>query len=358
MIDILDTAPCGFLSFADDGTILQANATLLQWLGVEWKELKGRSIETLFSTGGRVFYQTHFFPLLKMRGQADEIYMSLRLPSDPPGELPVLANAHRREHEGEQVNDCVFLPMQRRNRYEDEILAARKVAQEADRAKDEFLAIISHELRSPLGAILGWTELLKSGQLDEAQTRHGLDIIERNGKAQSQLIEDILDIARLTSGKVRLEWQEIDFEAVVREVIDSVAPLADAKELRLEFRSEFLSPTKMRGDVARLRQVVSNLLSNAIKFTPQQGAVNAVLSESGAEIELLIRDTGQGIAPEFLPYIFEPFRQADANSNRRSSGLGIGLSLVRSLVEMHGGRIVAESTGQGQGSLFRVYLPH
>jgi PAS domain S-box-containing protein len=229
-------------------------------------------------------------------------------------------------------------------------------AQEANRLKDEFLATLSHELRTPLNAIVGWAHLLRSGELDPTASQRAIETIERNAKAQTQLISDILDVSRIISGKLRLEVRPVDVPPVIEAALDSVRPAADAKGISVD---AFVEPTigPVSGDPDRLQQVVWNLLSNAIKFTPRGGRVQVRLHRRGGQIEVLVSDTGAGISTEFLPHVFERFRQADASSTRRHGGLGIGLSIVKHLVELHGGTVQATSEGPGRGATFGVRLP-
>jgi len=233
---------------------------------------------------------------------------------------------------------------------------AREEAESANRMKDEFLATLSHELRTPLNAVLGWAVTLRTARLDPATTARALEAIERNARAQSQLIEDLLDISRIVSGKLRLEVRVIDPITVVEGAIDAMRPAAAGKDLALVTT---LDPRAgpVWGDPDRLQQVVWNLLSNAIKFTPRKGRVEVSLHQVDASVEIAVSDTGQGIAPTLLPHVFERFRQADSSSTRTQGGLGIGLALVRHLVELHGGVVTAESAGVGQGATFRARLP-
>jgi signal transduction histidine kinase len=234
--------------------------------------------------------------------------------------------------------------------------AARAVAEEANRTKDEFLATLSHELRSPLGAILTWVTLLRSGRVDAARTPHALEVIERNTRLQVKLIDDLLDVSRIISGKMRLEVGLVDLAVVLNAALDAVRPAAEAKGIRLI--SAPVAPFgPISGDAGRLQQVVWNLLSNAVKFTPRGGRVEVELDTEDSRAQIRVRDNGRGIDPAFLPYIFERFRQADASSTRAEGGLGLGLAIVRQLVELHGGTVVAESAGPGQGATFIVSLP-
>ncbi len=234
--------------------------------------------------------------------------------------------------------------------------AARSEAERVSVMKDEFLATLSHELRTPLNAIVGWSQLLAFGKTDAADLQKGLEAIQRNARAQAQLIEDLLDMSRIISGKVRLDVQWADLATVVDTAVDSLRPSADAKDIRLR---KILDPHAgpVSGDPARLQQIVWNLLSNAIKFTPKGGKVDVVLQRVNSHLELTFHDSGIGIKPEFLPFVFERFRQADSSSTRSYGGLGLGLSIVKNLVELHGGTVSVESAGDGLGATFIVGLP-
>jgi PAS domain S-box-containing protein len=229
-------------------------------------------------------------------------------------------------------------------------------AQEANRAKDEFLATLSHELRTPLNAILGWIQILRSKRLDDVTTARAFEAIERNAKAQAELIEDMLDVSRIITGRLRLEMQPVRFSSAVEAALDSVRPTAEAKGVRLECdmpaESGFIA-----GDPNRLQQIVWNLLSNAVKFTPAAGMVRVKVEYTNWEARLSVSDTGKGISPQFLPYVFDRFRQAETMVSRTAGGLGLGLSIARHLVELHGGSIEASSEGEGRGATFIVTLP-
>jgi PAS domain S-box-containing protein len=229
-------------------------------------------------------------------------------------------------------------------------------AQEANRMKDEFLATLSHELRTPLNAIVGWTKLLQGGQLDEPTRARAVDTIDRNARAQTQLIEDILDVSRIVAGKLNLDVRAVDLPALVEGALDSVRHAADAKGVRLVAEID-RGVGPFEGDPGRLQQVAWNLLSNAIKFTPRGGQVVARLRPAGDHVELVVQDDGMGIKPEFLPHVFERFRQADSSSTRPHGGLGLGLAIVRHLVELHGGSVGVTSEGEGKGATFTVRLP-
>ncbi|NQE33029.1 Sensor histidine kinase TmoS [Microcoleus sp. IPMA8] len=233
---------------------------------------------------------------------------------------------------------------------------AREAAETANRIKDEFLAVLSHELRSPLNPILGWSKLLQQGKLGAAKTASALASIERNARLQSQLIDDLLDISRILSGKLRLNAMSVDLNMVISAALETVRLAAEAKSLQIQTT---FSPGigMVMGDSGRLQQVVWNLLSNAVKFTPQGGQISVRLTQTGSYAQILVTDTGKGINPEFLPYVFEHFRQEDGAITRKFGGLGLGLAIARQIVELHGGKIWVESSGEGQGATFTVELP-
>jgi signal transduction histidine kinase len=233
---------------------------------------------------------------------------------------------------------------------------ARQAAEDANRTKDEFLATLSHELRTPLGAILTWVTLLRFGRLDEAKSERGLEAIERNARLQTRMIEDLLDVSRIISGKLRIEVGPVDLAAVVDAALDAVRPAAEKKGVRLK-TSIARDLGIIAGDGARLQQIASNLVANAIKFTPKDGLVTVGLEASNGSARIRVTDDGRGIEPAFLPHIFERFRQADSSSTRAEGGLGLGLAIVRHLVELHGGTVEATSAGIGRGATFTVTLP-
>lgn len=232
---------------------------------------------------------------------------------------------------------------------------AREEAEAANRVKDQFLATLSHELRTPLNAILGWAQLLRSRRQDEAGLNRGLEAIERNARAQTQLIEDLLDVSRIASGRLRLELRPVEPAEAIEAALSAVLPSAGAKGIRIERSLAATGP--VQGDPGRLQQILVNLLSNSVKFTPAGGLVDVSLEKSGERAVIRVRDTGQGIAPELLPYVFDFFRQGDASTTRRQGGLGLGLAIVRQLVALHGGTAKAESPGPGLGATFTVTLP-
>jgi signal transduction histidine kinase len=233
--------------------------------------------------------------------------------------------------------------------------SARAEAETANRAKDEFLALLSHELRTPLNAVYGWARILRTTTLEPARIERALDAIERNAAAQVRLIEDLLDISRIVTGKMRLELRPVKLPAVVEAALDSVRPAAEAKGIRLE--SVIDPDAGVLGDPDRLQQIVWNLASNAIKFTPSRGRVTIDVRRVGGSVEIVVSDTGPGIDPAVLPHVFDRFRQGDSTSTRSHGGLGLGLALVRHLTELHGGQVSASSPGENQGATFVVTLP-
>jgi signal transduction histidine kinase/FixJ family two-component response regulator len=233
---------------------------------------------------------------------------------------------------------------------------ARTEAESANKMKDEFLSVLSHELRTPLNAMLGWVRILRSGSVDEVRTEKALEIIERNTRQQSSLIEDLLDVSRIISGKMRIDHELIDLVQSLSLAAESVRPLSVGKgiDFNIETASE---PLYLKGDAVRLQQLFTNLLQNAIKFTEPGGKVSLDLAKTESEVCVSITDTGSGIDPAFLPHIFDRFSQADASTRRNHAGLGLGLTIVRTIVELHGGTITASSDGVGRGATFTVWLP-
>jgi PAS domain S-box-containing protein len=267
----------------------------------------------------------------------------------------------RKEGFSGYIGTCVDITEMRNAASERESLleaerAARADAERLGRLKDEFLATLSHELRTPLNAVLGWTTLLRRLPPGGPDHTKGLETIERNARAQAQIIDDLLDMSRIISGKVQLDVQAVNLRDVVEAAIDGVRPLVDAKRLRLRATLD-AKIGAVRGDAGRLQQVMWNLLTNAAKFTPPDGRINVVLERVNSHVEISVEDSGIGIKPEFLAFVFDRFRQADASTTRRHGGLGLGLAIVKHLVELHGGSVRVKSPGEGQGASFIVALP-
>jgi PAS domain S-box-containing protein len=353
MDELLDNAPCGFLTLASSNEIVEINKTLLNLLGYKREEVDRQPVGTLLSAGGKIFYQTHFFPLLKLQNKLEEVYLSLRCKSGE--EIPVLVNAALRERGGSTFYDFALMPMHNRNIYEDDILRAKNEAETANRTKEEFLSVVSHDLRTPLNSIIGWARILKNQENNTELVKKAFEVITRSAIAQQSLIEDILDFARISSGKLGIETGPINLTEIIESALEIVSFAADAKDIRLQHT---LAPEIfILGDDTRLQQVLWNLLSNAIKFTPKNGQVNIRLKQVGAIIEIEVNDTGNGISADFLPYVFDRFQQGTESGTQKHSGLGLGLTITRHIVELHGGTICAKSPGEDQGATFIVSLP-
>jgi PAS domain S-box-containing protein len=277
-------------------------------------------------------------------------------------EFPIEARISQLDVNGEKFYTVIIRDVTERTRAEgerEELLRrerdSRAAAEAASRAKDEFLATISHELRTPLSPILAWARMLRQRALGPAKVEHALMVIERCALSQAQIIEDLLDVSRIIEGKLRLQLQTVDLRGVIRDALDAVRPSAELKGVVLV--EEIGDAGAVSGDPERLQQVVWNLLSNAVKFTPAGGRVRVALAGADWQVEIVVSDTGEGIAPGFLPYAFERFRQADSSPTRVHGGLGLGLAIVRHIVELHGGTVAAASPGPGRGTTFTVRLP-
>jgi PAS domain S-box-containing protein len=271
-------------------------------------------------------------------------------------EVPIEISLSPLETDDGPLVSATIRDVSERLQFEASFESLYREAQEANRLKDEFLATVSHELRTPLNAMLGWARMLRAGEVSPAKMAYALEVIERNALAQAQLIEDLLDTARIVSGSLRLDVRAYAMQDVVGAAVDAVRPAMEAKAIRFDLEVDG-ALASLCGDPDRLQQVIWNLLLNATKFSSRGGSISLTLRGRGSEVVLAIADEGQGISPEFMPRLFERFAQADATIARREGGLGLGLALSRTLVELHGGTIEAESAGEGQGSTFRVVLP-
>jgi PAS domain S-box-containing protein len=354
--DLLDRVPCGLVSFCDDGTILYANATLGKLLGVDARELVGTSLENILTVPTRIFYQTHFFPLTKLHGRAEEIYLTLR---DQAGSaVHVLANAARKEVDGVPRIDCVMLRIHERQKYEQELLNAKKTAEAANAVKMRFLSMVSHDLRTPLGAISGYADLLLlgiRGEVNEAQARD-LQRMKEVSHFLVGLLDDILTFARAEAGALTVSLENVPVESVLSRaeaIVASQFQRANVAYMR-EPRSRGLT---VRADPDRLQQILVNLLGNASKFTPPGGKVSVRCWADGQWLHIAIADTGRGIPAELLSQIFEPFVQVNQQIDaKKQKGMGLGLAISRELVRAMSGEITVESI-VGQGSTFTVSLP-
>ncbi|WP_437602430.1 response regulator [Sorangium sp. So ce590] len=351
------------------GVIRTANASAERILGRPLAQLVGSTLldpsSKIVREDGSLFPFEMYPAQVALRTGAPQSAVLLRLERQDGSDLWLSVNAQPlRSSDGAVVGVVSsFFDITARRRAEEErqglLAAAQTARQEAEAAshlKDEFLATMSHELRTPLTAVLGWIRMLRTGKLAEDRREKALETVERNAQAQAQLIDDLLDISRIMAGKLRLEVQPMELVAVIDAALEVVRPAADAKGVRLE---PLLDPGvgPVAGDAGRLQQVIWNLLSNAVKFTSRGGVVRIRLERSEASAEIVVSDTGQGIDPAFLPYVFEQFRQAESGTTRKHGGLGLGLTIVKSLVEMHGGTVQALSDGELRGATFIVRLP-
>lgn len=285
------------------------------------------------------------FPVIHSDGRRVELEWSISIHSDPGVRLALVSDiTQRKQIEAERER---LLASER---------AARAEAERANRLKDDFLATLSHELRTPLNSIVGWSQLLMRPDVSREDIAEGVEVIERNARAQAQLIDDLLDVSRITSGKIRLNLQSVDPATTVNAALESVMPAAAAKSISID-RQLDADAGPITWDPSRLQQVVWNLVNNAVKFTARGGRIKVRLGRAESVVRISVSDNGQGIRPDFLPHLFERFRQEDASTRRGQGGLGLGLAIVKHLVEMHGGTVIAESEGEGHGSTFTVILP-
>jgi PAS domain S-box-containing protein len=351
MSDLLEHAPCAFLSFSDDGLIRAVNTTLLDLLGYDRDEVLGQHLQGLLSRGARIFYQTHFFPLLRMHGAVEEIYLSLQPKAGE--ELPVLVNARRNERDGLTFNDCIFMRIQERARFEEELLKARNAAQQANKTKDDFLATLSHELRTPLNPVLMLSTAMEMDTSLPEDAREQLGTIRRNAELEARLIDDLLDLTRINHGKFKLVRAPVDLHVLLSQTEEIVRSDGQGKRIPVHFLKE-AGEHFIDGDAARIQQVFWNIVKNAIKFTPVGGEVRVVTTnDEPGRITVKVTDTGIGIDPEVLPRIFEAFEQGTV-STQQFGGLGLGLAITKAIVQMHGGTIRVHSAGRGHGTTFTV----
>lgn len=359
---LFDANVIGLLFGDVDGGIHQANDEFLRMIGYSREELQSGQINWLTIT------PPEYLPLdaeriaeAKKRGACTP-YEKAYICKDG-SQIPVLIG-YALLGEAMQQSVAFILDLTERKRLEQVLRHQAQELAQANRMKDEFLAVLSHELRTPLNSILGWSQLLKNRRLDPETKARALETIERNARLQTQLIEDILDVAKTIRGKMRLQLRPVELTPVIAAAIDAMQPAATAKRIRLEFRPP-LSVSQVNGDPDRLQQVIWNVISNAIKFTPEGGRVQIRLIEpeptnsnlASSDVRIQVTDTGKGISPECLPFVFDRFWQVDSSTARPSGGLGLGLAIVRHIIELHGGSVQAESPGLGQGSTFTISLP-
>ncbi|HEX8254761.1 MAG TPA: PAS domain-containing sensor histidine kinase [Thermoanaerobaculia bacterium] len=353
---LLDGAPCGYVSFADDGTMRAVNRTLAEMLGYTRAELEGWHLQKILPPGARVFYNTHVFPILKMHGVAEEIYIAVRTKDGV--DLPMLLNAARRERNGGTVNDCIFVRMLQRHAFEDQLVQARRIAEEASAAKAKFLSMMSHDLRAPLTTISGHADLLGGGVHGGLATdqQHAVQRIRDASRELARMIDDVLSYAQLDSGQVAMQRQRVSVRAAI-ERAEAMMKMR-FEQAKLTFSSTTCdAETIVIADPDRLQQILLNLLTNAIKFTAPGGSVTASCERAGEKVLIRVRDTGSGIAAEQLERVFDPFVQLDTPvHNATQRGIGLGLAISRDLARAMDGELRADST-MGEGSVFTVELP-
>ncbi len=399
----LDRAPCGFVSYADDSRIAAVNSTLAERLGYEVEDLVGKAFEDILATGSRIFHQTHFFPLVKLHGRAQEVFMILR--SRDGEDVAVLCNAVRHERDGIPFTDCVMMEVRERRKFEDALLEAKQVAEranvtleeqavelelqhqqlqelatemevqseqlkavnedlerqraaadEANLAKSNFLAVMSHELRTPLNAIGGYVQLLQMGVHGPVvpEQMEALDRIDRSQRHLLRLINDVLNLSRIEAGHVDYRVERVAMPDLVESVLPMIEPQMSAKSLRLE--TAVPPSIEARADREKVQQILLNLLTNAIKFTPRGGSICVETSTDDTSVFLRVIDTGIGIPPGMLERVFAPFIQVDSSRSRSAEGTGLGLAISRDLARGMGGDLTASSS-VGSGSLFELRLP-
>ena len=356
MDPLLNHAPCGFLSLTDDGTMTAVNATLASMLGYSRVELEGWHVQKIMPPGGRIFYQTHIVPLLKLHGMAEEIYIALR--SKDGRDVPVLMNGARRETGGGWVNDCVFVKMIQRHQFEDQLLQARRLAEEANAAKAKFLSMMSHDLRTPLTGVMGHAALLAGGAFGSV-TPEQVESLARIKEASQDLlrmINDILGFAQVQAGTVSVSVEQISVRSAVERAERLIRPRVAEKGLLLETEDVARGATVI-ADRDRLQQIVLNLLTNAIKFTPRGGRISVRTEEESGRVHIRVADTGPGIEAAQLETIFEPFVQLAQHTTEESErGVGLGLAISRDLARAMDGDVSATSV-PGEGSVFTLTLP-
>jgi PAS domain S-box-containing protein len=362
LVSIVESSDDAILSKDMEGTIISWNKGAERLYGYTLEEVKGRPVYLLMPQE-----REDDFPKIMAalkRGERIEHYETERLHKDGRIIQVSLTVSPVRNAAGEIIGASAvardITASKRLEREREDLLrreqTARREAEAASHMKDEFLAIVSHELRTPLNAILGWASILQMNLVDPDATAQAAETIERNARAQNQLIDDLLDISRIITGRMRLEVQSVDIPMIIQAAVNAIRPAADAKEIRLQVVLDPFAGT-VSGDPNRIQQVVWNLLANAVKFTPKKGRIQVHLERIDSHVEITVSDTGRGISPQFLPYVFDRFRQADSSITRIHGGLGLGLSIVRQLVELHGGTVEAKSEGEAQGATFTVKLP-
>jgi PAS domain S-box-containing protein len=356
MEPLLDTAPCGYVSVTEDGTMLEVNSTLASMLGYKRVELEGWHLQKILAPGGRIFYQTHVFPLMKMHGMVEEIYVPLRTKAGV--DVPMLMNGARRERGGVPVSDCIFVRMLQRHELEDQLVQSRRLAEEANAAKAKFLSMMSHDLRAPLTAISGYASFVSSGGCGPVtdDQRDAMEQIMGAGRDLLRMINDILSFAQVESGHLAVRPETLALREAVARAETLVRLRAEEGKLALDFAA-CDDEISVRADPDRLQQILLNLLTNAIKFTPPGGSVTVACERAGPRVRVRVRDTGIGIPPDQLERVFEAFVQLEPQPDPAlQRGVGLGLAISRELARAMSGELTAESR-PGEGSVFILDLP-
>ena len=358
---LYDQAACGLVLTDPSGLILSSNRTFADWVGRSQAELVGtRRIQDLLTVGGRLFHHTHLQPLLQIQGSVAEVKVEIVRPDGR--RVPMLMNAVRREHDAEKFDDLAFMVVPDRHKYEQELLKARGQLEalnarlsEVDKHRMEFLATLAHELRNPLVPIRNGLEILKGAHLRDGPER-ARAMMERQVRHMVRLIEDLMDLSRISSGKLEVRLERISVRELIDSAVEASAPAvaAGGHAFRVDVPHE---PVYLDADLTRLSQVLANVINNAAKYTPDNGSIVVEAKDQGGQLEIRVRDNGAGIPPEHLDSVFGFFAQVGATRNLAQGGLGIGLALARTITELHGGTITAESEGLGRGTTFVMVLP-
>ena len=330
----------GALTLGSDGAILYCNARFADIVGTSCEALTGQPFQELLSSGDRA----RFLDALQQGTFRDEF----QLVRSPAGVIPVQLSATALVIDDLRTTAVVISDLTQER--------SERALRESNRLKDEFLATLSHELRTPLNVILGWTHMLQTDGLSDRASKHALDLIDRNAKAQSQIVNDLVDMSRMITGKMRLDPQHTPLVPLLQAAVDAVRPSARAKHIDVELTDRAADASTF-GDPTRLQQVVWNLLTNAVKFTPAGGRILVTADKAGDQLRIEVSDTGVGIDPAFVPHVFDRFRQEESGTTRTFGGLGLGLAIVKDLVQLHGGTVEASSAGAGKGATFVVLLP-
>ena len=356
--DLYEHAPCGYVSTLLDGTFAKVNQTFLDWTGNQRLELlAGKRFQDLLTVGGKIFYETHFAPLLHMQGFVNEIAFDLVCRDGH--RLPVLINSvQKRDVFGTPVlNRTTIFDASDRRKYERELQRARKEAEEALHLRDQFLSLASHELKTPLTSILGNLQLLQrrvdKEKILNVRDQHTLQTIAGQMNRLNKMVHSLFDISRIETGQLSIERGRVDVCALVSRVVDEIQPTLDGREIEMQAS---IQSAVIQGDELRLEQVFQNLIQNALKYSPPAAPVWVAVDECGSHVCVEVHDQGIGIPQEALPHLFERFYRAANVQEGRVGGIGIGLYVVKEIVELHGGHVTVEST-EGQGSTFTVYLP-